>query len=165
MLTPKLRLSRARGFTLVEILVTLVVMSVGLLGLAALQLTSLKANHGSATRTQAVYLAYDIIDRMRANPTAAAANNYDIAVGVTPTGGTVAGDDLVAWKQNIVNALPKGDINGDGTPDNPDGSVTFNAATNVVTVNVVWDDSHASATSKNHTPDVVTFAVTSQLFN
>jgi type IV pilus assembly protein PilV len=165
MLTSKLRQTRARGFTLVEILVTLVVMSVGLLGLAALQLTSLKANHGSATRTQAVYLAYDIIDRMRANPNAAAAGSYNIAISSAPTGGTVAGDDLVAWKQNIVNALPKGDITGDGNPDNPDGSVTFNAATNLVTVNVVWDDSHASATAKNHTPDVVTFAVTTQLFN
>src|SRR5215475_1378096 len=103
---------RGRGFTLVEALVALVVLSIGLLGLAALQLTSLKGNHGSATRTQAVYLAYDIIERMRSNPTAASAGSYNIAIGNAGTGGTVAGDDLVAWKQNIVNALPKGDITG-----------------------------------------------------
>jgi type IV pilus assembly protein PilV len=165
MLIQKHQLPSARGFTLVEVLVTLVIMSIGLLGLAALQLTSLKANHGSATRTQAVYLAYDIIDRMRANPTAVTAGSYNTTIGAVPTGGTVAGDDLVAWKKNIVNALPKGDINGDGTPDNPDGSVTFNAATNLITVNVVWDDSHADATVTNHTPDVVTFTVTTQLSN
>src|SRR5262249_23001163 len=143
MSAPQLQSPTARGFTLVEVLVTLVVMSIGLLGLAALQLTSLKANHGSATRTQAVYLAYDIIERMRANPTATSAHGYDIAIGAVGTAGTVAGDDLVAWKQNIVNALPKGDITGDGTSDNPDGSVNYDAAKNLVTVSVVWDDSHA----------------------
>jgi len=82
---------------LVEALVALVVLSIGLLGIAGLQITSLKANHGSATRTQAVYLAYDIIDRMRANPAKAIAGAYNIAVGATPTAGTVEGDDLIAW--------------------------------------------------------------------
>ena len=58
---------RSRGFTLVEVLVALVVLSIGLLGVAALQLTSLRSNHSSAMRSQATFLAYDIIDRMRAN--------------------------------------------------------------------------------------------------
>src|SRR2546425_853682 len=75
---------------------------------AGLQLTSLKANHGSATRTQAVYLTYDIIDRMRANRQAAMDGAYNIAVDADPAAGTVAGDDLVAWRQNISNALPVG---------------------------------------------------------
>jgi len=145
--------------------VSLVVLSIGLLGLAALQLTSLKANLGSATRTQAAYLAYDIIDRMRANPTDVFAHNYDIALGAVGTAGTVYGNDLIAWKQAIVRALPRGDINGDGTADNPDGSVTYAAGTNLVTVTVVWDDSHADINSTNHTPDVVTYTMTSQLFN
>lgn len=55
------------GFSLVEVLVALFVLSVGLLGLAALQTTGLKFNHQSYERTQAVLQAYDIIDRMRAN--------------------------------------------------------------------------------------------------
>jgi type IV pilus assembly protein PilV len=166
--TSAIKPAGARGFTLIEVLVSLVVLSIGLLGLAALQLTSLKANHGSSTRTQAVYLAYDIIDRMRANPTDVFAHNYDTAIGAVPTGGTVSGNDLVAWKQAIVNALPRGDIIGDGMPHNPDGSVTFNAATNLVTVSVVWNDSHADINSTNHTfdiNDVVTFSMTTQLFN
>src|SRR5882724_11312914 len=100
-----------RGFTLVEALVALVVLSIGLLGIAGLQITSLKANHGSATRTQAVYLAYDIIDRMRANQKAAITDHaYDLAIDATPAGGTVAGDDLVAWRNNIKNALPTGSV-------------------------------------------------------
>jgi type IV pilus assembly protein PilV len=56
-----------QGFSLVEVLVALLVLSIGLLGLAALQTTSLQYNTGSYFRTQATLLAYDIIDRMRAN--------------------------------------------------------------------------------------------------
>lgn len=48
-------------------MVALLVLSIGLLGLAALQTTSLQFNTGSYHRTQATFLAYDIIDRMRAN--------------------------------------------------------------------------------------------------
>ena len=156
----------ARGFTLVEVLVALVVLSVGLLGIAGLQLTSLKANHGSATRTQAVYLAYDIIDRMRANPTAALNHDYDIALGDTASGGTVAGDDKVAWRQNIARFLPAGSIE-------PTGSVALDAATNMLTVIIQWDDSHANVASQPdvptgappRVPDVVSFSVTTQLSN
>ncbi len=60
------------GFTLLEVLIALLVLSVGLLGLAALQLTSLQYNTGSYLRTQATFLAYDILDRMRANAIAVA---------------------------------------------------------------------------------------------
>ena len=56
-----------QGFSLIEVLVALAVLSIGLLGLAALQTTGLKFNHQSYERTQAVLQAYDIIDRMRAN--------------------------------------------------------------------------------------------------
>jgi type IV pilus assembly protein PilV len=55
------------GFSLIEVLVALLVLSMGLLGLAALQTTGLKLNHQSYERTQAVLQTYDIIDRMRTN--------------------------------------------------------------------------------------------------
>ncbi|MDH3513267.1 MAG: type IV pilus modification protein PilV [Gammaproteobacteria bacterium] len=55
------------GFSLIEVLVALLVLSIGLLGLAALQTTSLKFNTDSYLRTQATYFVYDIVDRMRAN--------------------------------------------------------------------------------------------------
>ncbi len=55
------------GMTLVEVLVTAVMISVGLLGVAALQLTSLKSNQESYVRSQAAMLAADLLDRMRAN--------------------------------------------------------------------------------------------------
>src|SRR6185295_1538044 len=87
---------RSRGFTMIEVLVSLVVLSIGLLGVAALQLTSLRSNHSSAMRSQATFLAYDIIDRMRANRAAAIAGKYDIAIDADATGSTVESKDLIA---------------------------------------------------------------------
>jgi type IV pilus assembly protein PilV len=55
------------GFTLLEVLITLIVLSVGLLGLAGLQTMSLRNNHDAYLRSQATIQAYDIVDRMRAS--------------------------------------------------------------------------------------------------
>ena len=55
------------GFTLIEVLVAMLVLAVGLLGLAGLQATSLRNNQSAYNRSQATQLAYDIADRMRAN--------------------------------------------------------------------------------------------------
>lgn len=65
-----------RGFSLVEALVALLVLSIGLLGLALLQGQGLKFNTDAYLRTQATILAYDIIDRMQANPVGLAAGAY-----------------------------------------------------------------------------------------
>lgn len=63
----KVEIQRLRGFSLMEVLVALLVLSIGLLGLAALQTTGLKFNHQSYERTQATLQAYDIFDSIRAN--------------------------------------------------------------------------------------------------
>jgi len=68
----------ARGFTLLEVLVALFVLSLGLLGLAAMQMTSLSFNTDAYMRTQATILVYDIIDKMRTNPIGVASGEYDV---------------------------------------------------------------------------------------
>lgn len=105
------------GFTLLEVLVTMVVLSLGLLGYAGLQMASLKNSASAYQRSQATILAYDITDRMRANRAQAVAGNYNIALGAPGGGAGVAGQDLVDWKALAGNALPGGDgaINVDGT--------------------------------------------------
>jgi type IV pilus assembly protein PilV len=65
---------RQSGFTLVEIMVTMVVMTIGFLGLAGLQATALRSNSGATLRTQAVIYANDMAERIRANPLAVADN-------------------------------------------------------------------------------------------
>jgi len=67
---------RPSGFTMIEILVTLVILSIGLLGLAGLQIGGLRANMGSEQQSKATLMADDIIERMRANPLGVEANGY-----------------------------------------------------------------------------------------
>jgi type IV pilus assembly protein PilV len=99
------------GVTLVEILVTVVIISVGLLGVAALHTISLRNGQYAHSRSQASAFANDIIDRMRANRDVAGTAAYDIALGTpapsSPT--TLVQSDLKAWKDAIKAALPNGD--------------------------------------------------------
>ncbi|MBA2491385.1 MAG: type IV pilus modification protein PilV [Gammaproteobacteria bacterium] len=79
------RRMQSKGFTLIEVLVALAIVSIGLLAIAALQATGLRVNHGAYLRTQASYVAYDIADRMRANLAAAVAGNYQVNANTPPT--------------------------------------------------------------------------------
>ena len=84
---PSLRSPGARqlGFTLIEVLITIVLLAIGLLGLAALQAHSLKNSHGSAYRTIASQQAYDMADRLAANQAGITAGNYDNLTATLPT--------------------------------------------------------------------------------
>jgi type IV pilus assembly protein PilV len=66
-----------KGFTLIEILVSVVILSIGLLGVASLQVQGLKNNQSAYLRSQASILAYDIADRMRTNSAQAIQGEYD----------------------------------------------------------------------------------------
>lgn len=121
------------GFTLVEVLVTLVILSAGLLGIAALHTATLRNNLDSALRSQASALASDIADRMRANRTLALTGVYNLALGdATPalTGTpTLATRDLNAWRTLLAQALPAGT-----------GAVAIDPTTNLCTITVQWGE-------------------------
>ncbi|HAC34777.1 MAG TPA: type IV pilus modification protein PilV [Gammaproteobacteria bacterium] len=110
-----------RGFTLIEVLVTLLILSIGLLGLAGMIGQSLKFNQGGYTRSQGTFLAYEIIDAMRADAGNAVnyAAAYDSALHVCPVDvsnkprSIQAGDNLVnatlgCWHQRVAAELPGG---------------------------------------------------------
>jgi type IV pilus assembly protein PilV len=128
-----------RGFTLIEVLVTVVLISVGLLGVAALQLTTLRANQESYARSQAGVLAADILDRMRANPLAFRGGAYDVtwngtSATTTPTGIDTlaiarASADLLAWQTAINRTLP-------GDAVDVAGRVVRNGR--IVTISIQW---------------------------
>jgi type IV pilus assembly protein PilV len=99
-----LRRKGQRGATLVEILVTVVVVSIGLLGVLALQTVSLRNNYSSFMRGQATVLATDIVDRIRANRDNAA--SYAIAYGATMAASSAHGRDITDWKGQIQTMLP-----------------------------------------------------------
>jgi type IV pilus assembly protein PilV len=134
--------------TLIEVLVTLVLISVGLLGVAALQLTSLRSNQEAYVRSQASVLAGDILDRMRANQ--AGVHNGDYAANGGPaiphgtgTAGTAAAQDLTTWNAAIDAALP----------GNPSGSILLTGCPPappiprcVVTITIGWGERAQAAT-------------------
>jgi type IV pilus assembly protein PilV len=108
--------SHHRGFTLVEILVAVLVLAIGLLGLAGLQATTMRFNHSAYMRSQATNFAYDIADRMRVNRQAALNGDYDPEnfedpppACTTPTlTGDLASQDIQEWRNALACALPLG---------------------------------------------------------
>ena len=93
------------GFTLLEVLVAIVVLSIGLLGLAGLQAFSMKANQSANFRTQATALANMIVERMRAHGGGA----LNTAVAYYGGGsGDRAVKDLAEWQDLIGGQLPDG---------------------------------------------------------
>jgi type IV pilus assembly protein PilV len=105
---------RTRGFSLIEVLITILIFAVGLLGMAALQAVSMRSNQSANFRTQATALAYMIIDRMHANADAIARGGYlagleagDCATG-PDDGAETAAYDIAEWRQQLACQLPEG---------------------------------------------------------
>lgn len=130
--------------SLIEVLVALLVLTFGILGLAGMQLSSLKGNTSALVRTQATELGYDLVDRMRANRAAAISGGYQAGFtveventeeetggtedpGTPPPTPTLAENDVVEWKALLDSFLPSGD-----------GSVSI--ANGVATVVIRWDE-------------------------
>jgi type IV pilus assembly protein PilV len=111
------RHSRQAGFSLVEVLITLVIMSVGMLGIAGLYVQSMQAGRTSMLRHHAVTLAGDVADRIRANPAAGiaytdpvGANKNCVLGGIDCTPAQMAANDILLWKTQAGENLPGGDV-------------------------------------------------------
>lgn len=161
-----------QGFTLLEILIAITVLSIGLLGLAGLQLTALQTGQTSYQRSQAVALAYEIADRMRANRTQAGLKAFQIAANPTLSSPSVdctsavctpaqmAAYDLYHWyTDSVVTTLPSGTASIYCGP-----SPTSACSTGVVqTVTVMWDENRTGASGVGCTgaaTDLSCFTVT-----
>lgn len=126
-------MKREKGFSLIEVLVTLLITSVGLLGLAALQAKSLQFNHGAYLRSQANILAYDIADRMRLNKDDARAGQYNISMNSSkPSASGLVATDQNQWLTLIETSLPAGD-----------GSVS--CVSNICTLTIQWREAGRDA--------------------
>lgn len=105
----------SRGVTLIEMLVTMVVLSVGLLGLASMQTLSVRNTYSSYLMTNADNMANDLADRMRANREAALGGRYNVPYGFDPDEdeydsiGGVAGNDIEGWLDAVEATLPEGE--------------------------------------------------------
>ncbi len=147
-----LELKCQQGVSLIESMIALIVISVGLLGIAALQLTAMSQNSSALNHSQAVWIAYDISDRVRANSGNGQFNAYAgidtnnsynqdcLSQACTPQQMMTA--DAADWI-TMMNTLPGGR-----------GMIT-NTATGL-RVTVMWDDEGTGATGTNcgNNPDV-----------
>lgn len=135
---PNYARSKQQGFSLVEVLIALIIMSVGMLGIASLYVQSMQAGRTSLFRHNAVTLAGDIVDRIRANRTAgivyetpAGADNNCIAQGATCSAPQMALQDILVWQLQATDTLPNGTV----------GVVFDNTVTPpTYTVTITWDE-------------------------
>jgi type IV pilus assembly protein PilV len=125
---------RQRGVSLVEVLVSVLVVSLGLLGAAALQASALRNNQGSYERTQTSILSQSIFDAMRANMPGVTAASYNTGgwVCTAPEDNNLAKNDIARWITTLQGQIHSGAC----------GSI--NCAAGVCTVSVRWDDSRAT---------------------
>lgn len=108
-----------QGFSMIEVLVTLLIISLALLGTAGLQAYSMRLNQGGQFRSQAVFLVADLAERMEANKPAAVAGSYVKATTSVPsalstactvgtcTGVALAAYDLSQWENAVAAVLPQ----------------------------------------------------------
>jgi|SRR5690554_5528921 len=146
-----MRIKTEKGFTLLEIMIAVFVLGVGLLGLAHLQITALKTNQSAEHKTQAIFLASDILDRIRANQRAIQQDSgfYEIDIDeespgcdnpdappadLTKRAEFIAKCDLNMWRTQVAAYLP----NGNAKVECPDYDAKIEFATCIVTIE--WRD-------------------------
>jgi type IV pilus assembly protein PilV len=169
------KIKNKSGFTLIEVLIAMLVLSVGLLGLAGIQARSLKNNVSAHNRAQAIQLAYDIADRIRANVVetkrsaksnpatstyATATPKKIIACNSSPgcSSAQLVQNDLFEWEVAINDAFPDIKNNWDikfrekppfviktGISPIPDSKIKVG----IVTISVSWDDDRDGVIANN----------------
>lgn len=133
----------ARGFTLLEVLIALLVLAFGLLGFALLQTMNLRFTQSANHRTQATNLAYDLLDQIRANRiqapeyTAITPGTFAGEDGkdCTPTAVATVTDNIARWRCQVVATLGSG----------ARATVNYTAADGMVSVRVTWNDERWAA--------------------
>lgn len=134
-------LNKSCGFTLVEVLVALVILSIGLLSMATLMMTSLQSSQDAYLRSQASLLTYDIVERMRANYTEATTTDaYVLTKGASASSNpdcktsgcnssAQAQQDLYDWRKSLTDSIPGADAR------------IARANLNQYTVEIFWEES------------------------
>ncbi|WP_257280473.1 type IV pilus modification protein PilV [Endozoicomonas sp. ISHI1] len=150
-------LKKEKGFTMIEIMVAVLVLAIGLLGVAGLQILSMQSSNGALNRSQATMLAYDLAERMRRNPGTALSDGYSdisieadgsqkaapnspncISTGCTNT--QLATQDIREWLDNIT------DVQGIGLSGNnwqsalPGSTASLVRNANEFTLTINWTE-------------------------
>jgi type IV pilus assembly protein PilV len=155
------------GYTLLEVLIALLVFSIGLLGLAAMLVSAVKGNHQAYHHSQAVYVAEAMSDGLRANLAAVNGGTYNTGGFITTHGGNnctvcnadqIAARDLASWARMANQRLPNGAIS---VQCNGAAATGFTAAgyDGVCTLRVRWDETGDTGQSAESTQQTFTWMV------
>lgn len=127
-----------RGVSLLEVLIAVLVLAIGVLGAVSLQVNALRYNASAAYNTQASFLAYDMLDRMRANVDnfSSYVINVNSACAASNPGASILATDRQDFAHAVSCLLPGGY-----------GSVAING--NRATVTIGWSEDRIVASSGN----------------
>ena len=130
-------IARQRGVSLLEVLIAVLVLSVGLLGIAGLQTANLRNSQSAQQRTIAVVLATSMAERIRSNVVIARAGGFALEKQCEKLdqAGNIQSVELANWLDELRLNL--------GRSDKSCGEVVYTAASQQYVVNVYWDDSRA----------------------
>jgi type IV pilus assembly protein PilV len=150
-----LKLKKSQGFTIIEVLVSMVILAIGVLGLGVMQITSMQNTQSGQMRSQASILGYDMIDSMRTNIPSVTAGAYALNINakdqVAPNCygadadcsiGEMAISDIEHWRTSLAASLPSGR-----------GSIVTSdlVDTTLVTVTIQWVDPYSAANGREQT--------------
>lgn len=149
-----------KGATLIEVLISLLILSIGLLGMTGLQTVSLRNTQSAYLRTQASIASNDIVERIRANQQGVEASSYDANAGAVTaacnaiagcTAAQLAANDIAEWNAALAAGLPSGvgivcadSSPEDGTPAAP----ACDGLGNLFAVKIWWDEDRDGAAEK-----------------
>jgi type IV pilus assembly protein PilV len=154
-------LAAQQGASLIEVLIAVLILGVGMLGIAAMQATALRNGQSSLERSQAVIQTYTILDVLRANRTNAIAGYYNTAGSgpqcsaavvdtSAPSGQQSAQGDLNQWLSSLKQTVGTA---SDTTTCGRVSCVTNTLSGGTCTVVVQWDDSRGSSSNTNGVAD------------
>lgn len=136
------------GVSLIEVMIAVFISAIGVLGAAALQLNALKYTNSAVYTSQASFIAYDILDRIRANADPDMLSGYVLdSTNTPPSGSGLQDTDLTDFSTNV-QGLPAGN-----------GSIGVSSST--VTVTITWSEGKAGASAS----DTGTFTVITDVAN
>lgn len=142
--TPMTTRNVQAGFSLLEVLIAVIVLSLGLLGLAGLQTSALRNNQSAMERSMAVIESYSIIDAMRIDPDAVENGLFNLEIDADPEAGTFSGNELVKWRNRLQDSLGADAVGAVG------------CVGSLCTITVQWNDQRGTAGST--TQQIVTEA-------
>lgn len=140
-----------KGLSLIEVMIAVFVLAIGLLGAAGMQLSALKYTDSSRMNSQASFIVYDIIDRMRANADPIQLEKYEIGSlsEVPASAASISDQDLIDFASNLA-ALPSADAR-----------IIVNGSE--VAVSVSWSEARAAGNDAAGQAQTGSFSVTTNV--